>query len=216
MELEEQAVRCSCGRRESGLDEAAVIRAAQNGSVEAFNELVLAYQQAVYTQVCWVVKDPAAAEDLTQEAFIQAYRSLSQYRGGSFRSWLMRIALNRSLDRLRWQKRHPTLPLEPPDDDGEGLDSAEWLAGDEPSVEDQVEQAEQARLAARAVAALPEEFRSALVLVELQGFDYEEAAAALSIPVGTLKSRLSRARLRLREAVLSQASLPAAGTLVRS
>ncbi len=95
------------------MDEQQLIAAAQRGSLDAFNELVLAYQDRVYNLAYRILGDPAAAEDVTQEAFIAAYRTLNTFRGGSFLSWLLRTAANRCYDELRRQKRRPTVSWGP-------------------------------------------------------------------------------------------------------
>ena len=94
------------------MDEAALIDSARRGDLNAFNRLVLAYQDLVYNHAMRVMGENAAAEDATQEAFISAYRNLSGYRGGSFRAWLLRIVTNACYDELRRRKRRPSTPLE--------------------------------------------------------------------------------------------------------
>jgi RNA polymerase sigma-70 factor, ECF subfamily len=180
------------------MDEQELIQAAVQGDIEAFNQLVLKYQDMVYNQARWLMKEQEAAQDMSQDAFIRAFQSLKSYRGGSFRSWLARIVTNLCLDELRRIKRRPTIPLMPTDADGEEMESPSWIADTHMSVEETVENI-QLDLALRdLVEELPVEYRTALVLVDILEFDYAEAAQSMGIPIGTLKSRLVRARLRLR------------------
>jgi RNA polymerase sigma-70 factor, ECF subfamily len=180
------------------MDEQELIQAAVQGDIEAFNQLVLKYQDMVYNQARWLMKEQEAAQDMSQDAFIRAFQSLKSYRGGSFRSWLARIVTNLCLDELRRIKRRPTIPLMPTDADGEEMESPSWIADTHMSVEETVENI-QLDLALRdLVEELPMEYRTALVMVDILEFDYAEAAQSMGIPIGTLKSRLVRARLRLR------------------
>jgi RNA polymerase sigma-70 factor, ECF subfamily len=180
------------------MDEQELIQAAVQGNIEAFNQLVLKYQDMVYNQARWLMKEQEAAQDMSQDAFIRAFQSLKSYRGGSFRSWLARIVTNLCLDELRRIKRRPTIPLMPTDADGEEMESPSWIADTHMSVEETVENI-QLDLALRdLVEELPMEYRTALVMVDILEFDYAEAAQSMGIPIGTLKSRLVRARLRLR------------------
>ena len=180
------------------MDEQELIQAAVQGDIEAFNQLVLKYQDMVYNQARWLMKEQEAAQDMSQDAFIGAFQSLKSYRGGSFRSWLARIVTNLCLDELRRIKRRPTIPLMPTDADGEEIESPSWIADTHMSVEETVENI-QLDLALRdLVEELPMEYRTALVMVDILEFDYAEAAQSMGIPIGTLKSRLVRARLRLR------------------
>jgi RNA polymerase sigma-70 factor (ECF subfamily) len=104
------------------MDEIALINDARQGDLDAFNRLVLAYQDRVYSQAYRVLNDPQSADDATQEAFISAYKNLRSFRGGSFRAWLLRIVTNACYDELRRRKRKPTTSLEPMDDSGNETD----------------------------------------------------------------------------------------------
>ena len=181
------------------MDEAALIRAAQKGDLDAFNRLVLAYQDLLFNQAFRMMGENAPAEDVTQEAFISAYRNIKSYRGGSFRAWLMRIVTNTCYDEIRRRKRHPTTSLEPLDDAGEEIESPRWLTSSGETPESSAERAELDRAIQHCLAGLPDEFRSVVVLVDMQGMDYSEVAQVIGKPVGTVKSRLARARLRIRE-----------------
>jgi RNA polymerase sigma-70 factor (ECF subfamily) len=181
------------------MDEVALIQAAKQGDLDAFNRLVLAYQDQIYAQAYRMMGETDAAEDATQEAFISAFRSIQSYRGGSFRAWLLRIVTNASYDELRRRQRRPTTPLEPIDTEEEEIESPHWLADPSESPENQAERMELDQAIQNCLKSLPPEFRAVVVLVDVQGFDYFEAAEVIRKPVGTVKSRLSRARLRLRD-----------------
>jgi RNA polymerase sigma-70 factor, ECF subfamily len=180
------------------MDEQELIQAAVQGDIEAFNQLVLKYQDMVYNQARWLMKEEEAAQDMSQDAFIRAFQSLKSYRGGSFRSWLARIVTNLCLDELRRIKRRPTIPLMPIDADGEEMDSPSWMTDTKINVEEAVERFELDLALRDLVEELPMQYRTALVMVDILEFDYAEAAQSMGIPIGTLKSRLVRARMRLR------------------
>ena len=193
------------------MDEPALIRDAQRGSLDAFNSLVLAYQDALYNTALRILSDEDLAADATQEAFISAFRALNSYRGGSFKAWLLRTVTNACYDELRRQKRRPTTPLEPETDDGDEMDSPRWLADPSLSPEQQSDADELEHAIQHCLDALPTDFRSVVVMADIEGLDYTEVAAAVRAPLGTIKSRLARARLRLRECLQGFAELlPAA------
>jgi RNA polymerase sigma-70 factor (ECF subfamily) len=197
------------------MDEAALIAEARRGDLDSFNRLVLAYQDAVYYQAYRMLNEQEAADDAAQEAFISAFRSLDSYRGGSFKAWLLRIVTNACYDELRRRKRRPTQPLEPLDNDEEEVESPRWIADPGETPEQAAERQELAQALQHCLEDLPQEFRAAVVLVDLQGLDYLEAAQALGKPLGTVKSRLARARLRLRDCLQGfWELLPAAFRLV--
>ena len=181
------------------MDENALIQAARKGDLDAFNRLVLAYQDLVYNQAFRMMGDAESADDASQEAFISAYRNIHTYRGGSFRGWLLRIVTNACYDELRRRKRRPTVPLEPVDSNEDELESPGWLADPGESPEESAVRSELDKAIRRCLEALPDEFRAMVVLVDLQGFDYYEAAEVVGSPVGTVKSRLSRARVRMKD-----------------
>lgn len=181
------------------MDEPALIQSAQRGELEAFNTLILHYQDMVFNTAVRILNDEDLAADAAQEAFISAFRSIATFRGGSFKAWLMRTVTNACYDELRRQKRRPTTPLEPDTADGEEMDSPKWLA-DPNMTPDQLSEADELEHAIQhCLDALPTEFRTAVVLADIQGMDYTEVASASKVPLGTIKSRLARARLRLRE-----------------
>jgi RNA polymerase sigma-70 factor (ECF subfamily) len=168
--------------------------------LNAFNHLVLTYQDMAFNLAYRMLSDSAAAEDATQTAFISAYRNLKSFRGGSFRAWVMRMVTNTCYDDLRRNHRRPTVPLEPlnPEDDEE-IESPTWLADDAPQPEEQIETRELEAAIQHCISELPEDFRTVAVLVDVQGLDYAEVAETIGKPLGTVKSRLARARMRLRD-----------------
>lgn len=181
------------------MNEAALILDAQKGDLEAFNRLVLAYQDMLYNTALRIIGDEALAADATQDAFISAYRNIAAYRGGSFKGWLMRTITNACYDELRRRKRRPTIPLEPTNDEDEEMESPRWLTDPSMSPEQRFDADELEHAIQHCLNALPTDFRTAVVLADVQGMDYAEVASAASVPLGTIKSRLARARVRLRE-----------------
>ncbi|MEJ2600881.1 MAG: sigma-70 family RNA polymerase sigma factor [Anaerolineales bacterium] len=180
------------------MDEAALIQDAQQGDLDAFNRLVLEYQDLLFGQAYRMMGEAQSAEDATQEAFISAFKKLNSYRGGSFKAWLLRIVTNACYDELRRRKRRPTTPLEPLDADDEEIETPRWLADPGESPEEAAERAALNRALQDCLEGLPDEFRTVIVLVDIQGLDYGEASLAIGKPLGTVKSRLARGRLRLR------------------
>lgn len=185
------------------MDENALIQSAQQGDLNAFNTLILHYQDAVFNTAVRILGDDDMAQDAAQEAFISAFQSINSFRGGSFKAWILRTVTNACLDELRRQKRRPTTPLEPETSDGEEMDSPKWLADSSMTPAQKAEADELEHAIQHCLEALPTEFRTAVVLADVQGMDYTEVAAAVRVPLGTIKSRLARARLRLRECLRS-------------
>ncbi len=181
------------------MNEPALIQDAQNGSLDAFNTLVLHYQDSVFNTALRILGDEERAADAAQEAFISAFRAINSYRGGSFKAWLLRTVTNACYDELRRQKRRPTIPLEPETDDGEEMDSPRWLADPSMTPDQQMEADELEHAIQHCLEALPTDFRAVVVMADIEGLDYTEVAAAVRSPLGTIKSRLARARLRLRD-----------------
>lgn len=184
-----------------GYDEDALIKAASQDSLEDFNQLVLKYQGMAYHHARALLGDPDLAEDVTQESFIKAFRNLRSFRGGSLRSWLLRIVTNSAYDLLRTSRKHPSQPLFPEDEHGEEIDVAPWLEDPVASVQDTVEQSELSQALYRMLDELPDAFRDVLTLIDVHEFDYAEAAQSLNIPIGTVKSRLARARLYMQKKI---------------
>jgi RNA polymerase sigma-70 factor (ECF subfamily) len=185
----------------STMDEAALIRQAQSGDLEAFNRLVLAYKTRVYNAAYRIMGEPDSAADATQEAFISAFRKLRRYRGGSFRAWLLRIVTNACYDELRRRKRRPATSLEALGAAAEAheSDGPGFYATQDEGPEQAAERAELARAIQDCLDRLPPDFRTVAVLADVQGYDYREVASAIGKPLGTVKSRLARARARLRD-----------------
>jgi RNA polymerase sigma-70 factor (ECF subfamily) len=183
------------------MDEALLIKDARGGDLDAFNRLVIEYQSLAFNLAYRILADPAAAEDATQEAFISAYRALRRFRGDSFRAWLMRIVTNASYDELRRQKRKPATSLdqltEARDDFLEDAESTISAGAEKP--EQEVVRSELRTAIQRCLEGLSVEFRVVAVLVDIQGYDYQDAARAAGTPIGTVKSRLARARAQLRD-----------------
>ncbi|MCJ7717295.1 MAG: sigma-70 family RNA polymerase sigma factor, partial [Anaerolineales bacterium] len=157
----------------------------------------------VYNQAYRIMGEQASAEDAVQEAFISAYKKLHTYRGGSFKSWLLRIVSNACYDEFRRRKRQPVAPLYPEDQDGNDLDTASWLEGNEEKPEDYVLRSELSAAIQTCLDRLDFEFRTIVVLVDLQGMDYASAANVVDCPLGTVKSRLARARRNLKDCLQS-------------
>lgn len=193
------------------MDETALIQAARGGDLDSFNRLVLAYQDLVYSHAFRMIGEEESADDATQNTFISAYNHLGSFRGGSFKAWLLRIVTNACYDELRRRKRRPTVPLEPLDDTGEEVESARWMIDPSDQPEEQLQRNELQNAIQHCLDNLPEDFRSTVIMVDVQGLDYFEAAEAIGKPIGTIKSRLARARLRLRDCLQGFAELLPAG-----
>ena len=181
------------------MNEQALIQDAQHGSLDALNTLVLHYQDSVFNTALRILGDDDLAADAAQDAFISAFKGIASYRGGSFKAWLMRTVTNACYDELRRQKRRPTTPLEPDTDDGEEMDSPRWLADPNMTPDQQAEADELEHAIQHCLDNLPLEFKTVVVMADIQGMDYTEVAASIHVPLGTIKSRLARARLRLRD-----------------
>jgi len=182
------------------MDEQVLISDALHGDLDAFNRLVLAYQDLAFNVAYRMLTDEDLAADAVQNAFISAYKNLRTYRGGSFKAWVLRMVTNGCYDELRRQKRRPTVALEPVNrEDGEEMESAEWLRSDDPSPQDAFDTAELEHALQHCLESLPMDFRVVVVLVDVQGMDYAEVSQTVKAPLGTVKSRLARARLKLRD-----------------
>lgn len=181
------------------MDEVGLIESAKKGDLDAFNTLILTYQDMAFNLASRMLSDDDAAADVTQVAFLSAYRNLNTFRGGSFKSWVLRMVSNACYDELRRRKRRPTVPLEPITEEDEEVESPAWLADDGPSPEDEMERSELNQAIQRCLSGLPDEFRSVVILVDIEGLDYQEVSLAVGKPLGTIKSRLARARLKMRD-----------------
>ena len=187
------------------MDETDLISAAQQGKMDAFNDLVLTYQQQVYNLAYRIMSDPASAADATQEAFIAAFRSIGRFRGGSFKSYLMRIVSNRCYDELRRRKRRPATSFE--DFGAVDEESNPVLINGHEGPEEYTERQEMARMIQTGIETLPPNQRITLVFSDVQGLSYQEIAEAMNVSLGTVKSRLARARGKLRDYLRSEGEL---------
>ena len=187
------------------MDETRTIQEAQGGSLAAFNQLVMAYQGTAYNVAYRVIGEGEAAADACQDAFLKAYQAIKQYRGGSFKSWLMRIVTNTCYDHLRYKGRRPANSLEDMVENPTS-DSVKLVNGAE-HPEERVLRGELNDLIQIGISRLPEDQRLVLVLSDVQGFSYQEIAEIVDQPLGTVKSRLSRGRQRLRDFLWQQQEL---------
>lgn len=187
------------------------VQAAQRGDLEAFNALVLMHQARAYNLAYRLLGDEAAAADATQEAFIRAYQHIRAFQRGAFFTWLYRIVANVCYDLLRYQKRRPALPFTHLSGEAGGVSDYDAPDFDAPAPEDDgpetiIQRRELAALLQQHINTLPIDQRLALVLSDVQGLSYQEIAEVTRSNLGTVKSRLSRARTRLRRS-LSAAQL---------
>jgi RNA polymerase sigma-70 factor (ECF subfamily) len=185
-------------------DEQALIEAAARGELPAFNQLILAYQGLAYNLAYRILGNGEAAADATQEAFIKAYRSLGQYRGGSFKAWLLRIVTNVCYDQLRNLQRRPATSLE---DLAGNSEHAGRLVDEAEQPADYALRQELGRVIQQGIERLPADQRMVLVLSDIEGLSYEEIAQVMETSLGTVKSRLSRARAKLRDFLLAHQEL---------
>jgi len=186
------------------VDEKALIAAAKRGDTHSFNQLVYQYQDMVYSVAYRILGDADAAADASQDAFLSAYQAIGKFKGGSFKSWLLRIATNACYDQLRVLKRRPTSSLEAIYTDTDP--SSHFVNGREGPENHAVRQ-ELGQVLQRGIDTLPPDQRITLVLSDVQGMNYNEIAEVTSASLGTVKSRLSRARARLRDYLLDQGEL---------
>ena len=189
--------------------EETLLQMASKGDLDAFNQLVLHYQNLAYSHAYTLLGDADSAEDATQDSFIKAFQAMKGYRGGSFRSWLLKIVTNSAYDMLRRSQRHSNQPLFPKDENGEEMESASWLADPALSVQATVEQNELSQIIYKMLDELPEVYRSVITLIDINEFDYAEAAEALGVPIGTVKSRLARARIQMQNKLRGTFESPA-------
>ena len=177
------------------MDESQLIVAAQNGDLPAFNQLVLKYQSLAYNVAYRILGDPDLAADAGQDAFIKAYKALRSFHGGSFKPWMLRIVTNTCYDYLRTSKRKPSNSLDDELEKGE-YNPRFHDPGEGPA--SYLERKELNQAIQRAISQLSDDHRTVITLVDIQGLSYEEAAETLNISLGTVKSRISRGRAKLR------------------
>jgi len=170
-----------------------LLERARSGDLDAFNDLVVCYQDLLYSLVVRMVPDRDQASDAVQEAFFSAYRKMDAFRGGSVRSWLSRIAINAAMDTQRLRKRRPSEPYPELEDDT-------WQPPADESA-DPVTTAlagERHRAITEALARITDDQRAAIVLYDVEGYDYGEIATMTGVSLGTVKSRIHRGRLAMR------------------
>jgi RNA polymerase sigma-70 factor (ECF subfamily) len=170
-----------------------LLERARDGDLDAFNDLVLAYQDHLFALVVRMVPDRDQASDAVQEAFFSAYRNLASFRGGSVRSWLSRICVNAAMDAQRARKRRPSQPY--PE-----LEDESWQppAGEDADPIHTALTTERHRVLHDALGRITDDQRNAIVLFDVEGYDYAEIAALTGVSLGTVKSRIHRGRLALR------------------
>jgi RNA polymerase sigma-70 factor, ECF subfamily len=179
------------------MDEQEIIKSARKGSLESFNLLVMKYQNLVYRQAYFMLHDQTKADRIAQETFIWAYNHLSRYRGGSFKTWLLRITTNACLDEIRPKSRRTSSrssslnPSGSPEKAGDFYSAAGQMASNED------ERTDLDPLLQKHLEQLDPQHLALISLTDIQGIDYEEAADILQIPIGTLKSHLVQARKQL-------------------
>jgi RNA polymerase sigma-70 factor (ECF subfamily) len=186
------------------MDEVQAIQAAQEGDLPAFNRLVMAYQGMAYNVAYRIVGDADAAADACQEAFISAFKAIKKFRGGSFKSWILRIVTNACYDHLRYRGRRPADSLE---EVAENPQHAPKLVSNHEHPEEYALRQELNEVIQLGIETLPADQRVVLVLSDVQGFSYQEIADITGVSLGTVKSRLSRARARLRDYLVAQQEL---------
>jgi RNA polymerase sigma-70 factor, ECF subfamily len=179
-----------------------LLERAREGDLDAFNDLVVLYQDLLYALVVRMVPDRDQASDAVQEAFFSAYRNLTGFRGGSVRSWLSRIAINAAMDAQRLKKRRPADPYPELEDDT-------WQPPADPSADPVTTslQVERHQALNHALAQITDDQRTAIVLYDVEGYDYAEIAELTGVSLGTVKSRIHRGRLALRALLLDRMDL---------
>jgi RNA polymerase sigma-70 factor (ECF subfamily) len=179
-----------------------LLERAREGDLNAFNDLVVAYQDMLFALVVRMVPDRDQASDAVQEAFFSAYRNMSGFRGGSVKSWLSRIAINAAMDTQRLRKRRPSEPY--PE-----LEDETWQPPADASADPVVTSltSERHRVLNVALSQITDDQRTAIVLYDVEGYDYAEIADMTGVSVGTVKSRIHRGRLALRSLLTDRMDL---------
>jgi len=186
------------------MDEQALIDSARKGDARAFNQLVLLYQRMAYNVAYRILGDPDAASDATQDAFLKAFKAMRRFRGGSFKAWLLRIVTNACYDQLRRKQRRPASSL---DDLPVEADHSYYMHDPAERPDEFVERQELGDTIQAGISTLPVEQRTILVLSDVQGLSYQEIAEVTGLSLGTVKSRLSRGRARVRDYLMAQREL---------
>ena len=181
--------------------DADLVDRARRGDGRAFETLARRHENGLYRHVLRIAGTQSDAEDVVQEAFISAWRSMASFQGGSFRAWLYRIATNRAIDLIRARRRRGELPLEPAEDD-----EVAWAepAATGPDLPELASQSEAMAFVEQALGTLPAEQRAALLLRDVEGFDYAEIAQITAVEIGTVKSRIHRGRVAVRNALVAR------------
>lgn len=179
-------------------DENILIKAAQRGDLEAFNALILRYQNLLFGIALRMLNDEDTASDAVQEALISAFSKFRTFRGGSLRSWLARVTVNACYDEMRRIRRQRETPLEQFNLNGEEVEDLAWMIDPGALPDEQYDSYELESAIQHCLRMLTPAYREVVVLVDIEGLSYEEASIATRVPVGTVKSRLARARLQIR------------------
>jgi RNA polymerase sigma-70 factor (ECF subfamily) len=178
-----------------------LIKAAQRGDLDAFNLLILHYQNFLYGIAFRILHDGDATADAVQEALISAFRKFKTFRGGSLRSWLARVVVNACYDEIRYKRRQRSVPLEHFNSAGEEIETSYWLVDPAVGPEEHFESSELNLAVQDSLHRLSPMYLTVLMLVDIEGLSYEEASAAVDVPVGTVKSRLARARMQMQNSL---------------
>lgn len=184
---------------DSQTKETEIIDAARRGDLYAFNSLILEHQDLLFRIAARLMRDEMEAADMVQEACLLAFQKLGSFRGGSFRNWFASIVVNLCYDELRRQRRHPEQCLDVDDGYGDSQAFSYWLADFSTNPEAMLEARELENLIQGCLEKISPRQRAVLVLIDIEDFSYDEAAEILGLPIGTIKSRLARARIQMRE-----------------
>ena len=183
-------------------EDAVLVGRSQAGDIGAFNAIVERYQSRVFNLAARILGDTASADDAAQETFISAYRAIGRFRGGSLQGWLLRIASNASKDLIRSRRRRREDSL-----DNLLLNPSFQVQGRGETPEQHAIRGELRTELQRAILLIPEDQRTVLVMVDVQGLSYDETAEAVGVSLGTIKSRLNRARARVRDSLMERREL---------
>lgn len=182
-------------------EEKDLITAAQRGDLNAFNVLISRYQNLLFGIALRMLNDEDTAADAVQEALISAFSKFRTFRGGSLRSWLARVTVNACYDELRRKRRQREVPLEQFNMEGDEVEDLSWMIDPASRPEERYETFELESAIQRSLDQLTPAYREVVILVDVEGLSYEEAAVVAGVPVGTVKSRLARARLQMRSSL---------------
>ena len=182
-------------------EEKDLVTAAQRGDLNAFNILIGRYQNLLFGIALRMLNDEDTAADAVQEALISAFSKFRTFRGGSLRSWLARVTVNACYDELRRKRRQREVPLEQFNMEGEEVEDLMWMIDPAARPEERYESFELEGAIQHSIDQLTPAYREVVVLVDIEGLSYEEASVAAGVPVGTVKSRLARARLQMRSSL---------------